>query len=146
MPRGVEPRRSTVGEELRERGHEVWDACDEAVRDVLPESDAAVRIVQYHSARGLEGWATVAFGLDELYANKLKHPNLAPGEHASAEDVAKRWLMIALTRAAHVLVVTVENEASPVAGWLRAAAARMPDDVVEWRGPCVKTSSEATRS
>ncbi len=133
VPRGKRPRRSIVGDELRARGHQIWDACDEAVRDVPPESDAAVRIVQYHSARGLEGWATVAFALDDLYANKLKHPNLAPGEDASPEEVAKRWLMIALTRAAHMLVVTVENEASPVADWLRAAAARMPDDVVEWR-------------
>jgi len=134
VPKDRSPKTSVPGDHLRAWGFDVWDACDDGVRANPPESADAVRIVQYDSARGLEGWVTVALALDRLYEQRLKYPNLAPGDDCTAEDVAKRWLLMALTRAAHMLVVTVDDAASPVAGWLRDATASLPDGIVETVG------------
>jgi len=131
VPKDRSPKTSVPGDDLRAWGFDVWDACDDAVRASLPESPDSVRIVQYDSARGLEGWVTIALALDKLYEQRLKYPNLSPGDDCTAEDVAKRWLLMALTRAAHMLVVTVDDPASPVAGWLREATAALPAGLVE---------------
>jgi len=125
-------RESTCGAALRAAGAPVWDASDERVRDEAPTDAHAWRVVQYDSCRGLEGWIAIAFGLDQLFGNKLKYPNLAPGDLDTAENVARRWLMTALTRAVHTLVITVADPQSPLVDMLRAAAATMPPDVVEW--------------
>jgi AAA domain len=65
-------RLATAAESL---GIPVWDGCDPALRGTAPESNAALRIVQYDSSRGLEGWITVALDVDEFWKNKEKHPN-----------------------------------------------------------------------
>lgn len=80
----------------------------------------------------LEGWVTVAYGLDQLAATKHKHPNLAPGETDTPENLVRRWLMIALTRAVNTLIITITDPAAPILQSLRSAAARLPSGVVEW--------------
>jgi hypothetical protein len=135
VPPGALPRRSDIGRALASWGYETWDGCDAEIRATDPQSAECVRIVQYDSARGLEGWAAFLIALDDLYAQRRKHPNLAAGETASPEDVAKRWLLMALTRAADVLVVSVRDWESETGRWIRAAAREMPKGVVEWRCP-----------
>ncbi|MBD5654073.1 MAG: hypothetical protein IAI50_02690, partial [Candidatus Eremiobacteraeota bacterium] len=117
---------------LEAAGERVWNACDPRVRDTVPGDMQAWRVVRYDSCRGLEGWVTVALGLDDLDAVRRKYPNLAPGEIESPENVARRWLMIALTRAVHTLVIGVRDERAPIVATLRDAASRMPDGVIEW--------------
>ncbi len=75
---------------------------------------------------------SVAFGLDQLAATKRKHPNLGEGESGSVEDVVRRWLMTALTRAVQMSIITIADPEAPVVAMLRAAAARLPAGVVEW--------------
>ena len=48
----------------------VWDACNPYKRDLGPQSLDDIRILQYESCRGLEGWITVCFGLDEFWNHK----------------------------------------------------------------------------
>ena len=125
-------RHARLAAELRAAGEIVWDASDPLTRTTAPDGTDAWRIVQYDSCRGLEGWATLLVALDDLYANKIKHPNAAataPG--IDPELVARRWLLIPLTRAVHLLVVHVRDPQSPVALMLREAAAAMPRGVVE---------------
>jgi hypothetical protein len=128
-------RESTCAVALRAAGMKVWDACDVRVREEPPSDADAWRIVQYDSCRGLEGWITVAYGLDQLVAAKQKHPNFNAGETDTPENVARRWLMIALTRAVHTLIVTIANPNAPVAQTLRDVTAATPKDVVEWMTP-----------
>ena len=125
-------RESIVARELRDVGETVWDASDAALRDTPPESVDAWRIVQYDSCRGLEGWVVLAYGLDRLVANKRKYPNFVDGETGDPEAVARRWLMIALTRAVHTLVVTIEDPGDPLVATIREAAAHLPNGVVEF--------------
>jgi hypothetical protein len=120
-----------VAREVRSWGYEVWNGCDDAVRRGEPADLGAIRIVQYDSMRGLEGWCTLLVGLDAFYAHRLKYPHLTEGDRCSAEDVAKRWLLMALTRAAQVLAVTLDDPNSEVASWIHAAAAAMPEGVAQ---------------
>jgi hypothetical protein len=41
---------------LRAAGYNVWDGTSVEVRDNFPTDRSALRIVQYDSCRGLEGW------------------------------------------------------------------------------------------
>jgi hypothetical protein len=117
---------------LAAAGMETWDASNPRVRDEVCADVDAWRVVQYDSCRGLEGWTAVAFGLDELWAGKMRYPNLAIDEADLPENVARRWLMIALTRAVHTLVITISDPNAPIVETLRGASLRLPNGVVEW--------------
>jgi hypothetical protein len=116
--------------ELAEQGFTAWDATDEQTR-VLARQPHDVPLVPYGSLRGLEGWATVLVGLDRAYANKLDHPNLEADETATPSHVARNAMLLAVTRAAHVLAITIDDDASPVVPWIEEAARACGNDVVE---------------
>jgi hypothetical protein len=126
-------RDSNVGEALRSWGYDVWNGCDEVVRRSETPANDEVRVVQYDSMRGLEGWSTVLVALDDLYTHRVAHPKLRADDRCTPDDVAKRWLLMALTRAAQTLAVTLHDPSSEVAGWLRRATDALSDGVVEWR-------------
>jgi len=110
-----------------------WDAIDLTTRTVAPASTAAWRIVQYDSCRGLEGWITAVLDLDQLYAQKLRYPNYHRDDRTGDdESVALRWLLIPLTRAVHMLVITVRDPGSRAAALLREASGALPAGLVEW--------------
>lgn len=126
-------RKSIVGCELEGVGLQTWDACDLVMRGVPPASSDGWRIVQYDSCRGLEGYAVMLFAIDDLYANKLRHPNqLQSDEKIDVKLVAERFLLIPMTRAVQLLVIHVRNTESPVYSLLRKAASLLPAGVVEW--------------
>lgn len=126
-------RDSNVGEALRSWGYDVWNGCDEVVRRSETPANDEVRVVQYDSMRGLEGWSTALVALDDLYAHRVAHPKLHGDDRCTPDDVAKRWLLMALTRAAQTLAVTLRDPSSEVADWLRRATGALPDGVVDWR-------------
>jgi hypothetical protein len=126
-------RHARFAEIVAAAGGRVWDASDPGTRGTAPADKELWRIVQYDSCRGLEGWIALALDLDDFYANKLRYPNFHPDEqHGDAATVARRWLMIPLTRAVHTLVITIRDPQSPVAAILRAATGKLPKGVVTW--------------
>jgi hypothetical protein len=126
-------RASSIATALEAEGEPVWDACNRITRTLPSTDENAWRIIQYASCRGLEGWATVLFAIDDLYANKLKYPSSSDADgDIDAELVARRWLLIPLTRAVHLLVVHVRDPESPVGSLLREATSALPKGVVEW--------------
>lgn len=126
-------RRAGFADCVEAAGGTSWDACDLTTRTIAPASAEAWRIVQYDSCRGLEGWITAVLDLDQLYAHKLRYPNYHRDDRTGdAELVARRWLLIPLTRAVHMLVITVRDPNSPVTAMLLEASDAMPDGVVEW--------------
>jgi hypothetical protein len=56
---------------------------------------------------------------------------LEPDEATTPEDVARNAMLLAVTRAAHVLAITIEDDASPVAAWIEDAAGACGEGVVE---------------
>jgi hypothetical protein len=126
---------SDCAQKLIAAGERVWDGTATENRDDAPADLECWRLVKYDSCRGLEGWVTIALGLDQLIASKTKYPNLQPGEDDSPENVARRWLMMAITRVVSTLVITITDPKAPIAATLRSAAATLPDGVVEWTTP-----------
>jgi energy-coupling factor transporter ATP-binding protein EcfA2 len=124
------PAHETIREELAAMGYAAWDATDEQTR-VLTRQPDEVPLVPYGSLRGLEGWAAVLVGLDRAYENKLRHPNLDPDEATTPNDVARNAMLLAATRAAHVLAITIDDEHTPVAKWIEEAARACGEGVVE---------------
>ncbi|MGA3038965.1 MAG: hypothetical protein ABSE64_15990 [Vulcanimicrobiaceae bacterium] len=112
-------------------GKPVWQGYDAIVRrSESPQTDQ-VRLIFYDSSRGLEGWVTVLTALDEFYDQRVRYPNLPVDERRPAAEVAREWLLMALMRASHTLVVHADSEQSLVARWLQEAAESLPPGVVE---------------
>src|SRR5262249_9575723 len=103
-----------VATSLRSWGYEAWDGTSRGVRGTYPVSLQQHRIVQYESCRGLEGWTVICLGLDELFDRKRKEHVTTPRElplsdAALTDALARRWVMIPLTRAIDSLVVQMER-------------------------------------
>jgi hypothetical protein len=123
-------------------GGSVWDGTSRDVREHFPVHRDQLRFVQYDSCRGLEGWAAINYGLDQLWANKFRQWFSEPHEvdrlYESAEDAARlhasRWVMIPLTRAIDTLVINIGNDQSLLKDALLVACGRRRD-CVDWIGP-----------
>ena len=63
---------SVPGHTLTASGRKVWDASSIDVREHFPTDRDALRIVQYDSCRGLEGWTVINYGFDEFWDHKYR--------------------------------------------------------------------------
>ena len=124
---------------FEEWGQMVWDGTSKEARDSFPTSADQLRVVQYDSCRGLEGWIVVNLDLDGFYDYKrtvyLSSPPPAldsPQDlEAEAHQFAAKWLMIPLTRAIDTLVIHLSGQASPLRTALERTAQKW-HDIVEW--------------
>ena len=124
---------------FEEWGQTVWDGTSQEARDSFPTSVNQLRVVQYDSCRGLEGWIVVNLDLDGFYDYKrtvyLNSPPPAldsPQDlEAEAHQFAARWLMIPLTRAIDTLVIHLSGQTSPLRTALERTAQKWRD-IVEW--------------
>jgi hypothetical protein len=132
-------RYSVVGKKFREWGYKVWDGTSEDVRRNYPTELDQLRIVQYDSCRGLEGWVVVNFQFDRFYDYKLdtyvptKEEESEPffDRDTKARQFALRWLMIPLTRAMDTLVIQVSSSGHYLARVLSEVANECRG-TVEW--------------
>lgn len=110
-------KKSSLCTTLTDWGYEVWDAVNDEMRNSYPTSVNQLRVVQYDSCRGLEGWSVINFALDELYDYKkksylptdLEMKDLFFDQTEAAEKYARRWLAIPLTRAIDTLIVNIKD-------------------------------------
>ncbi len=110
---------SKLGVSLRERGSEIWDGVDEVTRKDFPRSTNQLRVVQYASVRGLEGWTVVLEHADKYWEEMRRiklDRGLTSNEALALEDIenlSKRdaWtkLLISLTRPIDTLVITIDD-------------------------------------
>jgi hypothetical protein len=103
-----------------------------------PTDRDALRIVQYDSCRGLEGWTVINYALDEFWRYKFEEcisKDVAPDELETPQDRARRdasrWTMIPLTRAMDTLVIHIMGGSGPIRNVLEEVA-RVRRDFVEW--------------
>lgn len=129
---------SIESQQLRDWGSKVWDGIDERIRGGYPSDVEHIRVVQYESCRGLEGWSTVLFGFDDFWQYKLDsyEKTLEEGLQVGllddpATEFANRWLMIPLTRAIDTLVIQVRNKDSKVGEIMTEIRKNHPHDF-EW--------------
>ncbi|MBB6014468.1 hypothetical protein HNR59_003863 [Aquamicrobium lusatiense] len=130
---------SIPGRTIRQNGGVVWDASSSDVREIYPTERDALRIVQYDSCRGLEGWTVINYAFDDFYDYKYQQwlaspPNLG-GLFEPKEDLAAafaaQWMMIPLTRAMDTLVINVSKQPSVVKDALMRVQKRS-SDFIEW--------------
>jgi hypothetical protein len=136
-------RASRLAQELGTWGQACWDGVDPMARSDIPRSTSQVRIVQYASCRGLEGWTVVLDEFDhflkEVFESKLAK-GLDPDEEEGFVDLEKaalgeawRWGLIALTRPIDTLVIQLSNPNERFGRQVLEAARKFPDfvDIVE---------------
>jgi hypothetical protein len=109
------------------------------VREHFPTDRDALRIVQYDSCRGLEGWTVINYGFDDFWeykyseylrSSKVIHEPFGNREEY-ASTFASRWAMIPLTRAMDTLVINLSRRPSLVRDALAKIYARR-SDFVQW--------------
>jgi len=135
----VEEACSIPGLSLIAHGHLVWDASAVDVRTHFPTDRNALRIVQYDSCRGLEGWTVINYGFDDFWNYKnqqwLSSPQYPGGLFETpdecASEFASRWAMIPLTRAMDTLVINISTQPSVIRDALTKVYSRR-GDFVEW--------------
>jgi len=137
--RETKQRQSLAANYFQDWGFPVWDGASKDVRQNYPTEIDQLRIVQYESCRGLEGWTVVNLGLDQFYDNKFnnyipdseKEVEYLKGDTSPAHLYASRWLLIPMTRAMDTLVIQIGKKDSPVRDALKFAAEQYAD-FVEW--------------
>lgn len=129
---------AAITEWLMKHGHKVWDGTIPRVRDTTyPLELDEIRVVQYDSSRGLEGWTVVLLGLDNFASYKSGIFQAPEGVSVERQvflhlEFISRWLMIPLTRSIHTLVIEVQDLDHPVTHALKHVSQQHPE-IVEWR-------------
>lgn len=130
---------SAPGRTISAGGGLVWDATAIDVRAQYPTDRDALRIVQYDSCRGLEGWAVINYAFDDFYDYKYQQwmntPQDLEGLFDTHQDMAAafaaQWTMIPLTRAMDTLVINLSPRNSPIKDALRTVFEQR-QDFMEW--------------
>jgi len=131
---------SFLYERFTDWGYLVWDGVHTGTRrSSYPTSVDQLRVVQYESCRGLEGWMSINVGFDKFLDAKFKEARTRSfpdgGLLSSREDLMKefvsRWAMIPLTRAIHTLVLHIEDPKDDIVNMLERVSKRN-EDMFEW--------------
>lgn len=117
-----------------------WDGTNEDIRGNVPLTSDEIRVIQYDSARGLEGWTVCCLGFDTFISEKIQlfRPStvantlLLESEEDQLHKYILNWVLIPLTRAIDTLIIVLDNPQSKVALNLKAIAEKYPD-YVTWR-------------
>lgn len=120
---------------LAEHSYPLWDGTGPDRRSI-PLSEKQLRLVQYDSCRGLEGWTVFCQGIDAFFDHKMRVICRQRSEREPStltQQMVLSWLMIPLTRAIDTLVLNVEDDQHPLALTLRAVATEYPG-MVTWVG------------
>jgi hypothetical protein len=135
-------RQSKLIQSFIKSGREVWDGTDPLSRKDFPHRPSQLRVVQYASCRGLEGWTVILEDLDHYWSEEfgLHVPHSGSEDEMpsfvdpvkAAEDFAWQKVLIPLTRPMDTLVISLADIESVCSKVLLDMAARMPD-VIEVR-------------
>ena len=125
-------RLSHTGDRLERDGYEVWNAVSPTERTSFPRSTGVLRVLQYESCRGAEGWLVLALQFDRFCDDKARtwchheEGSLADPE-AERRLFLARWIMIAISRALDTLVIELTDTEHWIGKLLLDVAAELPD-------------------
>ena len=125
-------------EELKNMGYDVFDGTNDSIRCSYGSVNQ-IRVYQYDSCRGLEGWTVVCRCFDEFidYKNNdyivnkrdVKDPLVLDTFEDRQKLFVKRWIMMAITRPIDTLVITIKDSSSKIANILRGIAMDYNDSI-----------------
>ena len=119
-------------------GISIWDGTLWENRNTYSVSNDEVRLLQYDSARGLEGWTVVCLDFDVFLEEKgLEYNEEEENESLLLESPEERrrkflynWAMIPLTRAIDTLVITLKDPMSELVRPLKEISKECGDYVI----------------
>ena len=124
--------------EFEQNGILIWDGTNDDNRSEFSTNLDEARVLQYDSARGLEGWTVCCIYFDEYM--QIKEQQYDPKTKSdtllleSAEEKKKKymfnWSMIPLTRAIDTLIITLKDENSCCSKLLLSIGEKHPDYVI----------------
>ncbi len=125
-------------EKLKDLGYGVFDGTNDSIRCSYGSVNQ-IRVYQYDSCRGLEGWTVVCRNFDEFIDYKyndyvvnkrdVEDPLVLDTFEDRQKLFVKRWVMMAITRPIDTLVITINNSSSKIANILRGIAADFNDSI-----------------
>lgn len=126
-------------DQFENKGISLWDGTNINNRSEYSISTEEIRLFQYDSARGLEGWTVVCLDFDVYLNEKEKYfPMEADNNSLILETTEARlqrymlnWMLIPLTRAIDTLVITLNDKESDV-GLLLKEVANENSDYITW--------------
>lgn len=131
-------RHFALKEQFEQHGIRIWDGTSYSNRDGYAIDAEEIRLLQYDSSRGLEGWTVVCMDFDVFLEEKSKEYVDGGGDTLMLESPEERkrkylynWAMIPLTRAIDTLVITIRDPESEAGRLLKELSADCPD-FVSW--------------
>lgn len=137
VEKNAEQRQFKYINEFEKNGIFIWDGTNEEKRAACDVNADEIRLLQYDSARGLEGWTVFCLDFDQFLEEKQKLFNPNQNKNSlmleSTEERKNKyilnWALIALTRAIDTLVITINNPQSEIGIILENIAKEYPDYV-----------------
>lgn len=124
--------------EFEQNGIYIWDGTANKNREGYSIDAEEVRLLQYDSARGLEGWTVVCMDFDMFLEEKSSEYRDGPVDVLLLESPKERkkkhlynWAMIPLTRAIDTIIITIKDTTSETARLLKEISEEHPD-FVSW--------------
>lgn len=117
----------------------IWPGFMADIRREGSNHPNKLRILNYNSARGLEGWSVFLMDFDSFLSTKRE---LALNEYSGLSDPVlnqeewlqrevARWALMIFTRPVDTLFIHIQDKNSPTYQWLKILAERMPD-FIQW--------------
>ena len=113
---------------------DIWDGTNDALRSDYSIAGDEVRVLQYESGRGLEGWSVVCLEFDTFLNDKLKqyqsiekNASLLESDEDQKRKYILNWLLLPLTRAIDNLIITFKNPDSAIAKNITIIAKNHPE-------------------
>ncbi len=123
-------------DKFESEGIHLWDGTLWTNRAAYSVNNDEVRVLQYDSARGLEGWTVVCLDFDVFLEEKAGEYVEEESESLALESLEDKmrkflynWAMIPLTRAIDTLVLTLKNPDSDEGRRLQKIAEECADYV-----------------
>lgn len=123
---------------FEQNGIFIWDGTSSDNRENYSIDAEEMRLLQYDSARGLEGWTVVCMDFDVFLKEKSAEYQDGSVDALMLESQEERkqkylynWAMIPLTRAIDTIVITIKDQTSETARLLKRISEEHPD-FVSW--------------
>lgn len=119
---------------FEQNGIFIWDGTNSDARESYSVRNDEIRVLQYDSARGLEGWTVVCMDFDVFVEEKLSEYIDGEVDSLLLESPKERkkkymynWIMIPLTRAIDTLVITLKDPDSEIGRMIKSIAENHKD-------------------
>lgn len=123
---------------FEQNGIFIWDGTSSDNRENYSIDAEEMRLLQYDSARGLEGWTVVCMDFDVFLKEKSAEYQDGSVDALMLESQEERkqkylynWAMIPLTRAIDTIIITIKDQTSETARLLKRISEEHPD-FVSW--------------